>query len=70
VPRRFGYGSRPHRSDCFPHRPGFPAGRSHTHTEPRHMDGTQFPCHGSRHIGSNGEVQRTVKTASSRMVNC
>jgi hypothetical protein len=70
VPRRFGYGPHPHRSDCFPRRPGFLAGGSHTHTEPRHLDGTQFPRHGSRPIGPNGEVQRTVKTTSSRMVKC
>jgi hypothetical protein len=33
VPRCFGYGPRPHRGDCFPRRPGFPAGGAHTHFE-------------------------------------
>jgi hypothetical protein len=31
VPRRFEYGSHPHRGDHFPRRPGFFAGASHTH---------------------------------------
>jgi hypothetical protein len=34
VPRRFGYGPRPHRGDRFPCRPGFPTGGSHTHFGP------------------------------------
>jgi hypothetical protein len=68
VPRRIGYGPRPHRGDYFPHRPGFPAGGSHTHLEPRQLDGSCFPCHGSHPTGPNGEVQNTVKTSSGRMV--
>jgi hypothetical protein len=35
-PRCFGYGPRPHHGDHFPCRPGFPAGGSFTHFEPRH----------------------------------
>jgi hypothetical protein len=54
----------------FPHRPGFSTGGSHTHFEPRHLDGPYFPHCGSRTTGSNGEVQRTVKTTSGHMVKC
>jgi hypothetical protein len=43
MPRCFGYGPRPHRGDCFPCRPSFPAGGAHTHFEPRHLDGSDFP---------------------------
>jgi hypothetical protein len=70
VPRHFGYISHPHRGDCFPRRPGFPAGGAHTHFEPRHLDGLRFPHHGSRPTRPSGEVQRTVKTPSDRMVKC
>jgi hypothetical protein len=68
VPRRFGYGPRPHRDDRFPCRAGFSPGGSHTHFEPRHWDSPHFPYRGSCPIGSNGEVQRTVKTSSGHMV--
>jgi hypothetical protein len=47
VPRRFGYGPHPHRGDRFSCRPNFPAGRFHTHFEPRHLDNPHFPHHGS-----------------------
>jgi hypothetical protein len=70
VRRHFCYGARPHRGDHFPHRPGFPTGGSHTHFEPRHLDGPRFPRHGSRPTRPNGEVQRTMKTSSDRMVKC
>jgi hypothetical protein len=70
VPRCFGYGPRLHYDDHFPRRPGFPAGGSHTHLEPRHLDGPRFPYRGSHPTGPNGEVQRTVKTFSSRMAKC
>jgi hypothetical protein len=70
VPRRFGYGPRPHRGDRFPRRHGFPAGGSYTRFEPRHLDDPQFPHCGSHPTGSNGEVQKTVKTSSCRMVKC
>jgi hypothetical protein len=46
----------------------FSAGGSHTHLEPRHFDGPHFSRHGSRPTRSNGEVQRTMKTSSNRMV--
>jgi hypothetical protein len=69
-PRRFGYGPRPHCGDYFPRRLGFPTGGSFPHFEPRHMDGPRFPCCGSRPTRPNGEVQRTVKTSSGRMVKC
>jgi hypothetical protein len=68
--RRFGYGPRPHHGDRFPRRSGFPAEESYTHFEPRHMDGPQFPCCGIRPTGSNGEVQRNMKTSSGCMVKC
>jgi hypothetical protein len=69
-PRRFGYGPRPHRGDRFPRSPGFPAGGSFRHFELRHLDGTRFPRRGSRPTRPSGEVQRTVKTSSGRMVKC
>jgi hypothetical protein len=68
VLRRFGYGQRPHRGDCFPHRPGFSAGGTYTHLEPRHLDSPHFPRCGSRLTRPSGEVQRIVKTSSGRMV--
>jgi hypothetical protein len=70
VPRCFGYDPRPHRGDHFPRRHGFLTGGSHTHFEPRHLDGPRFPHCGLRPTRPNGEVQRTVKTFSSRMLKC
>jgi hypothetical protein len=70
VARRFGYNPRPHHGDCFSCRPGLSAGGSYTHFEPRHLDGQRFPRRGSHPTGSNGEVIKTVKTSSSRMVKC
>jgi hypothetical protein len=69
-PRRFGYGSRPHHGDRFPRMPVFHAGGSHTHFEPRHLNGPHFSRHGSRPTRLNDEVQRIVKTSLSRMVKC
>jgi hypothetical protein len=69
-PRRFGYDPRPHRSDRLPRRPGFPTGGSFPHFESRHLDGPRFPHRGSRPTRPSGEVQRTVKTSSGRMVKC
>jgi hypothetical protein len=69
-PRRFGYGPRPHRGDRFPHRPGFPAGGSFPHFEPRHLDGPRFLRCGSRPTQPSGEVQRIAKTSFGRMVKC
>jgi hypothetical protein len=40
------------------------------HLEPRHLDGPRFPRCGSRPTRPSGEVQRTVKTSSGRMVKC
>jgi hypothetical protein len=70
VPRRFGYGPRPHRGDRFPRRPDFPTGGAHTHFEPRHLDGSHFPHRGSRPTQPNGEMERIMKTSSGRMVKC
>jgi hypothetical protein len=70
VPRRFGYGPRPHRGDCFPGRHGFPAGESYTRLEPKHLDSSCFPHHHSHPTGSKSEVQKTVKTSSGHMVKC
>jgi hypothetical protein len=70
MPRRFGYGPRPHRGDHFPRRPDFPAGGSHTHFGPRQLDGSRFPHRGSRPTGPSGELLKTVKTSSGCMVKC
>jgi hypothetical protein len=70
VPRCFGYDPRPHHGDRFPRRSGFSVGASHTHLEPRHLDGPRFPHHGSHHTGSSGEVLKTVKTSSGHKVKC
>jgi hypothetical protein len=56
VPERFGYGPRLYRGDRFSRRPGFSIGDSHTHSEPRHLDGPRFPCRGSHPTRSRGEV--------------
>jgi hypothetical protein len=69
-PRCFGYGPRPHRDGRFPRRPSFPTGRSFPHFELRHLDGPRFSHHGSCPTRPSGEVQRTVKTFSGRMVKC
>jgi hypothetical protein len=68
--RCFGYGPRPHCGDHFPRKPGFPTGGPHTHFEPRHLYGPHFSRRGTRPTGSNGEVLKTVKTSSGRMVKC
>jgi hypothetical protein len=70
VPRHFGYSPCPHHGDRFLHRHYFPAGGSHTHFEPRHLDNPHFPRRGSCPTRSNDEVLITVKTASGRMVKC
>jgi hypothetical protein len=70
VPRRSGYGPRPHRGDRFPRRLVFPAGGSHTHFESRHLDGPRFPHRGSHYTRPNSELQRTMKISSGRMVKC
>jgi hypothetical protein len=69
-PRRFGYDPRPRRGYRFPRRPGFLARVSFTHIELRHLGGPRFPHRGSHLTRSSGEVQRTVKTSSDRMVKC
>jgi hypothetical protein len=48
VSRCFGYDPRSHHGDRTPCRPGFSAGGSHSHLEPRHLDGPYFPRRGSR----------------------
>jgi hypothetical protein len=58
VARRFGYGPGPHHGD-----------------HPRVgtvflLDDPRFPRRGSRPTCSNGEVQKTMKTSSGRMVKC
>jgi hypothetical protein len=70
VPRFFCYVPHSYRGDCFLRMPHFLAGGSYTHFRSRHLDGPHFPRHGSCPTGLNGEVQRTVKTSSSRMVKC
>jgi hypothetical protein len=68
--RRFSYGPHPHRGDCLLRKPGFSTGGSFPHFESRHLDGPHFPHRGSRPTRPSGEVQRTVKTSSGRMVKC
>jgi hypothetical protein len=68
MPRCFRYGSRSHHGDRFPHRLGISAGASYTHPEPRHLNSPHFPHRGSCPTQPNGEVQRTMKTFSGRMV--
>jgi hypothetical protein len=70
VSRCFGYSPRPRCGDRFSCRLDFSAGGSYSHFESRHLDGPHFPCRGTHPTGSNGEVQRTVKTSSDRMVKC
>jgi hypothetical protein len=43
---------------------------SHVGLVPRHLHSPQFPHRGSRPIGSNGDMLKTVKTSSGRMVKC
>jgi hypothetical protein len=70
VPRCFGYGSCPHRGYRFPCRSVFPATDSNTHFGPKHLDGPHFSCRGSHPTGTSGELLKTVKTSSGRMVKC
>jgi hypothetical protein len=70
VARRFGYDPRPHRGDRLPCRHDFSTTGSYTRFESRHLDGPHFSHCGSRPTRSNGEVQKTVKTYSGRMVKC
>jgi hypothetical protein len=69
-PRCFGYNPCPRRGNHFPCRTGFPVGWSFPHFEPRHLDGPRFPYRGSCPTRPSGEVQRTMKTSSGRMVKC
>jgi hypothetical protein len=70
MPKHFGYGTRPHRSDRPPRRHDFPTGGAYTRFEPRHLDNPHFLRCGSHSTRSNGEVQKTMKTSSGRMVKC
>jgi hypothetical protein len=69
-PIGLGYGPHPRHGDHFLRRPNFSTGGSFPHLEPRHLDGPRFLRHGSCPTQSSGEVQRTVKISSSRMVKC
>jgi hypothetical protein len=69
-PRRLDYDPRSHRGDCFPRRPVFSTGGSHTHFESRHLDGPCFPHRGSSPTRSSDVLQRIVKTSFGRMVKC
>jgi hypothetical protein len=68
VPKHFGYDPRSHRGNRTSRRHGFPAREFYTRFKLRHLDGPHFLRHGSRPTGSNGEVLKTVKTSSCRMV--
>jgi hypothetical protein len=70
VPRHFSYSPRSHCGDHFSHMHGFPARGSYTHFVPGHLDNPCFPHCGSCPSGSNGEVEKIVKTSSGHMVNC
>jgi hypothetical protein len=70
VPRHFSYGPHPHHGDRTLRMHGFPARGSHTHFEPRHLDGPRFFHRGSHPTRANDEVQRTMKTSSGCMVKC
>jgi hypothetical protein len=70
VPRRFGFDPRSHHGARPPRRHGFPTEGSYTRFESKHLDIPRFPHHSSRPTGSNGKVQKNVKTSSSRMVKC
>jgi hypothetical protein len=70
VPGCFRVDPRSHRGVHPPHRHGFPTRGVYSHFEPSHFDGPRFPHCGSRPTRSNGEVQRTMKTSSGRMVKC
>jgi hypothetical protein len=70
APRRFGYDPCLHRGDRFLHRHSFSVGGFYTHFEPEYLDSPRFSHRGSCPIGSKGEVQKTVKTSSGRMVKC
>jgi hypothetical protein len=53
-PRRFGYDPRPHHGDRFSRMPGFPAGGSFIHFEPRHLDSPRFHRRGSHPTRPSG----------------
>jgi hypothetical protein len=50
--------------------PDFSTRGSRTHFESTHLDGPRFLHRGSRPTRPNGEVQRTIKTSSGRLVKC
>jgi hypothetical protein len=54
--RCFGYDPHSHHGDRFPRRPGFPAGGSFPHFEPRHLNSPFFPHRGSHPTRPSGEV--------------
>jgi hypothetical protein len=68
VPRRFGFNPLSHRGAHPPRRHSSSTRGVYSHFEPRHLDGPYFPRHGPCPTGSNGEVLKTVKTSSGRMV--
>jgi hypothetical protein len=70
VPTCLGYDPRLHRGNRPPRRHEFPARGSYFRFESRHLDGPCFPRHGSLPTRSNGDVQKSIKTSSQRMVKC
>jgi hypothetical protein len=70
VPRRFGYGPCSHHGDRPLCRHAVPSRGSYTRFELRHLDNPHFLRHGSCPTHSNGEMQKTMKTYSGRMVKC
>jgi hypothetical protein len=70
VSRRFGVDPCSHHGVSPPRRHDFSTRGLYSHLESSRFDNPRFFCHGSRPTRSNGEVQRTVKTSSGRMVKC
>jgi hypothetical protein len=70
VHGRFGVDPHSHHGGRSPRRHSFPAGDVYSHFELSRLDGSRFPHYGSCLTRSNGEVQKIVKTSSSRMVKC
>jgi hypothetical protein len=70
VPRCFGVDPHSHCGVRPPRRDGFSARGVYSHLEQSRFDGPRFPHRGPHPTHSNGEVQKTVKTFSGRMVKC
>jgi hypothetical protein len=70
VPRCFGVDPHSYCGVRPPCRHGFSARIVYSHIESSRFDSPHFPHRGSHPTHSNGEVQKIVKTSSSRMIKC